>query len=212
MKKIVLCLFSVTFLICVCFSSIRYAPVVSTGVEMYQSAVEKTSIQDKIKKIKTKETYVTLDQISQEYLDKVIDSEDRRFYWHCGIDFIATARAMYNNIKAGAFIQGGSTITQQLAKNLYFSFEKKYERKVAELLVALNLETKLTKKEILELYCNITYFGEGCYGIKEAALHYYNVEPSQLTSKQAEALVKTLKAPNNYNPNAILESALFALY
>jgi membrane peptidoglycan carboxypeptidase len=103
---------------------------------------------------------------------------------------------------AGRFEQGGSTITQQLAKNMYFSFEKKYERKVAELFVAFQLEKELTKDEILELYCNIAYYGEGCYGLKQAAEHYYGVDPLELSEVQIVALVWTLKSPNNYNPNA----------
>ncbi len=164
--------------------------------------MEEESIEDKVQEIRQKATFIPLDQIPEEYLTALVKSEDQRYYSHHGFDYIATARAMVNNIKARAFKEGGSTITQQLAKNMYFSFEKKLERKVAELFVAKDLERKLSKEEILELYCNVIYFGEDCYGIKEAANHYYGIEPAELSEDQIKALVYTIKSPNNYNPNA----------
>ncbi|SHL26446.1 Transglycosylase [Anaerocolumna jejuensis DSM 15929] len=180
---------------------VKISPVVFTGYEMYKNATETMSIQDKIEEIKQKKDYITFDKIPEEYIKQVLKSEDRRFYYHFGFDPISTARAMANNIIAGSYSQGGSTITQQLAKNMYFSFEKKYERKVAELFVAYHLEKELTKDEILELYCNIAYYGEGCYGLKEAAKHYYGVNPLKLSHAQIKALVWTIKSPNNYNPH-----------
>lgn len=180
---------------------VKISPVVFTGYEMYKNATETMSIQDKIEEIKQKKDYITFDKIPEEYIKQVLKSEDKRFYYHFGFDPISTARAMANNIIAGSYSQGGSTITQQLAKNMYFSFEKKYERKVAELFVAYHLEKELTKDEILELYCNIAYYGEGCYGLKEAAKHYYGVNPLKLSQAQIKALVWTIKSPNNYNPH-----------
>ena len=181
---------------------IKISPIVITGYEMYKTAIETMSISDKVEEIRQDENYITFDEIPEEYINQVLKSEDRRFYYHLGFDPISTTRAMANNIMAGRFEQGGSTITQQLAKNMYFSFEKKYERKVAELFVAFQLEKELTKDEILELYCNIAYYGEGCYGLKQAAEHYYGVDPLELSEVQIVALVWTLKSPNNYNPNA----------
>ncbi len=181
---------------------IKISPIVVTGYEMYKTAIETMSISDKVEEIRQDENYITFDEIPEEYIKQVLKSEDRRFYYHLGFDPISTIRAMANNIMAGRFEQGGSTITQQLAKNMYFSFEKNYERKVAELFVAFQLEKELTKDEILELYCNIAYYGEGCYGLKQAAEHYYGVDPLELSEVQIVALVWTLKSPNNYNPNA----------
>lgn len=181
---------------------IKISPIVVTGYEMYKTAIETMSISDKVEEIRQDENYITFDEIPEEYIKQVLKSEDRRFYYHLGFDPISTTRAMANNIMAGRFEQGGSTITQQLAKNMYFSFEKNYERKVAELFVAFQLEKELTKDEILELYCNIAYYGEGCYGLKQAAEHYYGVDPLELSEVQIVALVWTLKSPNNYNPNA----------
>ena len=182
---------------------VKVVPIAITGYDMYQDAIQQTSIPHKIEQLKTDETYVTIDTISPIFLEQVIQSEDRLFYDHIGINLISTARAMLKNISVGSTVEGGSSITQQLAKNMYFSFEKRYERKVAELFVAFDLESLLEKEDILELYCNIAYFGEGCYGIKEATNHYYGVEPIEMTAEQASVLVHTLKSPNSYNPNKL---------
>ncbi len=180
----------------------KVIPILSSGYKMYQNAVKENSVESMVDKIKEKEGYFTLDTIPKEYIEELLESEDQRFYDHFGMDPIAAARAMYNNIKAGSYVQGGSTITQQLAKNIYFSFEKKLDRKVAEVFVAFELERNYTKDEILELYLNVIYFGEGCYGVKEAANHYYGVEPQYLSDDQIVELVLTIKSPNIYNPNA----------
>lgn len=189
--------------LCVVLASIKLIPLIRGGYEMYQTAVEEKSIEDRIQEVRDRKNYCSFEEISPMYLENVVMSEDKRFYKHNGIDMIAIARAAYYDLKARAFVQGGSTITQQLAKNLCFSFEKRMERKIAEVFVAFDLERKLTKKQILELYCNIAYYGEGCNGIKEATLHYYGVEPEDLSLKQSSVLTKTLRRPNDYNPNAI---------
>ena len=186
---------------------IKVIPIFVSGYNMYKTAIAKTSISEKVSDLRGKNDYVTLNKISVEYQTAVIKSEDRRFYHHGAIDLISTGRAMVTNIFEGSYAEGGSTITQQLAKNLYFSFEKKYERKVAELLVAYDIEKELTKKEILELYCNVAYFGEGCYGIGQASKYYYNTTPDKLSKEQIDALVFTLKSPNNYNPQVINNDA-----
>lgn len=200
-KRKVVDLGLIVFIILLLTMAIKVYPIVERGYDMYHEAVNEVSLEEKIAEIRSDENYIELEDISKEYRDMVIESEDSRFYSHLGIDPIAITRAAYEDIKAGAFVQGGSTITQQLGKNMYFSFEKKYERKVAEVFLAFDLEGELTKDEILELYCNIAYFGEGCYGLKEASEHYYSVTPKDLFGKQAEILVNTLKSPNNYNPN-----------
>lgn len=201
-KKIVLFL-----ILTMCLSAIlviKVSPVIASGYDMYKSAIEEKSIYDTVVSIRSNENFIPLDEIPQAYLDAVIASEDKRFYRHMGVDLLATGRAMYNNLIEGSYVQGGSTITQQLAKNMYFSFEKKYERKVAELIVAVKLESMLSKDEILELYCNITYLGEGCYGINEASRYYYEVIPADLTHFQITILVAALKNPTYLNPKAIM--------
>ena len=106
--------------------------------------------------------------------------EDHRFYAHPGFDVIATGRALVDDLKAGAIVEGGSTITQQLAKNQYFTQEQTVERKVAEVFMALTMEQRFTKREILELYVNSIYFGDGYEGIGNASVGYFGKEPGAL--------------------------------
>ena len=179
---------------------LKVLPITLDGYQMYKEAVSEKSIEQAVSELKSDKDYVKLDEISPIYLQGVIDSEDQRFYKHGAIDLISIGRAVIKNVKTGSFAEGGSTITQQLAKNMYFSFDKKLERKVAEVLVANELEKQFSKDEILEMYCNVVYFGEGCYGLGEATYYYYGVAPDQLTESQAKALIRTLRSPNHFNP------------
>ena len=118
------------------------------GYDMYREAITEMSLEDKVNEIRSKEHYTVFADLPETYVDAVLSVEDHRFYGHIGIDPIAIARAVINDLKAGAFVEGGSTITQQLAKNLYFTQEKKMERKVAEVFMAFALEHKYSKNEI----------------------------------------------------------------
>jgi membrane peptidoglycan carboxypeptidase len=180
-------------------------PTIIRGYRMYESAIREMSIQEKVLEVRSDASYATLEEISPLFLLGVLESEDQSFYRHKGIDFKSTSRAVLTNLKARKLIEGGSTITQQLAKNLYFTFDKTFERKIAEIFVVRRLENQLSKNDILELYCNIAYFGEGTYGIEEATIFYFNKMPRDLSPDQAKILVKTLKSPSYYNPNTILE-------
>lgn len=201
-RSIVLTLGGMLFVLSV-IALIKIVPIVQDGYDMYKEAVTAESLQSRIDKIRQEENYVKIDEISESYLEDVVQSEDHRFYMHHGVDPIAIMRALYQDIKVGSFVQGGSTITQQLAKNLCFDFDKNLARKVAEIFVANELEDNLTKDEILELYCNVAYYGEGCYGIEEASTHYYGVKATELTEEQSKVLTKTLKAPSYNNPNQL---------
>lgn len=170
------------------------------GYSLYKEVINNNSIEDKIKEIKNDENYVKIDEVTQYYKDAVVAVEDHRFYDHHGFDLITTINAAFNNFKTKSLGQGGSTITQQLAKNMYFSQEKKFTRKVAELFVSFDLENKLSKDEILELYINIIYFGDGYYGIKEASNGYYNKEPIDLTLEEAIMIAGLPAAPSVYSP------------
>lgn len=130
----------------------------------------------------------------------VIATEDRRFYSHFGIDPRSVARALTVNIIKGRKAQGASTLTQQVAKNLFLSSEKTVRRKVQELLLSFWLEYKLTKDQILTIYLNRVYFGAGTYGIEAAAQKYYGVKAKHLNLYQAAVLAGVLKAPTRYNP------------
>jgi len=201
-KRVVLIIFML-----IVISLISLIPISFRGYRMYESAIRDTSIQEKVYEIRNDESYATLKEISPLFLLGVLESEDQSFYRHRGIDYKSTSRAILTNMKALELVEGGSTITQQLAKNLFFSFEKKFERKIAEVFVVRRLENQLTKNEILELYCNIAYFGEGNYGIEEATIYYFDKYPGDLSTEEAKILVKTLKSPSYYNPNTILEDS-----
>ena len=130
----------------------------------------------------------------------VLSVEDHRFYGHIGIDPIAITRAVINDIRAGAFVEGGSTITQQLAKNLYFTQEKKMERKAAEVFMAFALEKEYSKNEILELYVNTIYFGNGYYCIKDASEGYFGKAPEDMDDYESTLLAGVPNAPSKYAP------------
>lgn len=117
---------------------------------MYSSALENEPLDTKVMQIKQKENYTKLSELPQIYLDAVVAVEDHRFFTHNGIDIISIVRAGLNDIKAMSFVEGGSTITQQLAKNIYFSQKKEITRKIAEVFMAFKIEKNYTKDEILD--------------------------------------------------------------
>lgn len=196
-------LFAIIVLI-TCILGVNFAlPIVVKGIDMYHTATQDKPLEEYVNEIRSRDNYISIDDINPLFIHTLINSEDTRFYHHSGFDLISLTRALFTNIKEGKKAEGGSTITQQLAKNMYFTFEKKYERKVAELLVALELEKHYSKDEIIELYVNIINFGEDCFGIKTASLHYFNKLPSELNEDEINALVYTIKSPNNYNPHKL---------
>ena len=130
----------------------------------------------------------------------VLATEDRRFYDHFGLDLRGVARAIYVNIREGEMVQGGSTITQQVAKNLFLTPERSLHRKGQEMLLALWLERSFTKEQILELYLNRVYFGAGTYGVDAAARKYFGRPARDVTIFEAAMLAGMLKAPSRYNP------------
>ena len=144
--------------------------------------------------------YVHLKNLPPYLKNAVIATEDRRFHYHFGVDPIGLARAMAANVRAGAIVQGGSTITQQLAKNLYLSSERTVARKLQEMVLAIWLEIRFSKDEILELYLNRVYFGAGAYGVEAAAQRYFGKPARQVNLAEATLLAGLLKAPSRYAP------------
>ncbi|MCB8591532.1 transglycosylase domain-containing protein [Faecalibacillus intestinalis] len=173
------------------------------GYQIYQDKIQEQFLSERVNQLKSKEDYVTLDQISPIYKEAVLESEDRRFYQHGPVDYYGLARAMLTNLTTFSFKEGGSTITQQLSKNLCLSFEKNLSRKFAEVFIARDLEKMYSKDEILEMYLNITYLGEGNYGIQAASQYYYHIDAIDLNKQQSDILVKTLKRPSVYNPSKV---------
>ncbi len=194
-KKILKILF-ILFLIGLSISLV----FIGAGYSMYKEAIEAVPLDEKMAEIKSKENYTYIEELPQMYIQAVISVEDRRFYDHPGIDIIAIGRATINDIKAMSFVEGGSTITQQLAKNIYFTQEKKITRKIAEVFMAFEIEKAYEKDEILELYLNTSYFGDGYYTVKEASRGYFGKEPEDMTDYECIMLAGIPNAPSVYAP------------
>lgn len=171
------------------------------GWGLREEALSEATVEQKVAQVRSSAGYVRKDDVSETYFDALVAVEDRRFYSHAGVDPIACVRALVNDIRAGAIVEGGSTITQQLAKNLFFSQEQTVERKIAEAIMAFEIEGRLTKDEILELYANSVYFGDGHYGILAASQGYFGKEPSALSDEEAIMLAGLPNAPSVYSPS-----------
>ncbi|MFZ4451871.1 transglycosylase domain-containing protein [Salibacterium aidingense] len=143
---------------------------------------------------------INIEDLPEHVKQAFISIEDMRFYEHQGIDPRAIVRALYRDIMAGAKVEGGSTITQQLAKNAFLSSDKTLLRKTKEVLIAMGLERKFSKEKILEYYMNQVYFGHGAYGIQSAAQLYFNKNAAALSADEAALLAGIPKAPSNYSP------------
>lgn len=148
-----------------------------------------------------KQRWVPLKKVSPSLIKAVLISEDNNFWHHEGFDFEAMEGAIEKNIKAGEFKFGASTISQQLAKNLYLSPSKNPLRKMKEAILTWRIEQTLSKRRILELYVNVAEWGDGIFGIDEAARHYYGVRASQLTARQSARLAAALPNSILYPPN-----------
>ena len=152
--------------------------------------------------------YVPIDLVPKHVIDAVVATEDRRFFSHFGFDPAGLIRAAFANLRAGRFVQGGSTLTQQLAKNLFLTPERTMSRKLDELALAVWLEVRLSKQEILELYLNRVYFGGGAYGIEAASQRYFDKSVRALSVAQAALIAGLLKAPSKYAPTSRKAAAI----
>lgn len=171
------------------------------GNKLYQKTISNMPLSDKIAEIKAKDTYVSIKEVPDYYINAIIAVEDHRFREHGSVDIYALVRAIVSNIRSKELNEGGSTITQQVAKNFYFITEDDViSRKIAEFLVARDLEEKYSKDDILEFYMNTIYFGEGYYGIREASNGYFKKEPIDMTLSEATILAGVPNAPSVYAP------------
>ncbi|HYS49720.1 MAG TPA: PBP1A family penicillin-binding protein, partial [Xanthobacteraceae bacterium] len=150
---------------------------------------------------------IPLEQFPDHLIKAVLATEDRRFYEHFGIDFPGTARALTANARAGGVVQGGSSITQQLAKNLFLSNERTIERKIKEAFLAMWLETRLSKNEILKLYLDRAYMGGGAFGVDAAAQYYFGKSARDVNLAEAAMLAGLFKAPTRFAPHVNLPAA-----
>lgn len=165
------------------------------GYGMYREALADRPISQTVQELRATDTYTELDELPQTYLDAVVAVEDHRFYEHGGIDPIAICRAAFNDLRTLSLREGGSTITQQVAKNLFFTQDKHFERKVAEVFMAFDLEARYSKREILEMYVNSSYFGSGYTGIGQAAPGYLGCDPSDMSDYECALMAGFPNAP-----------------
>jgi penicillin-binding protein 1A len=152
--------------------------------------------------------YTPIDSIPKNLINALIATEDRKFYRHWGIDLDRVLKAMVKNILSFRIREGASTITQQLARNLYLSQELSITRKIREAITAIQIERTYTKEEILEMYLNIAYFGMSAYGVESASFVYFGKSPSELTLAECALLVGMLRSPARYNPFEYPERAI----
>ncbi|TPW32734.1 transglycosylase domain-containing protein [Pararhizobium mangrovi] len=153
------------------------------------------------------EDSVPIDELPDTLVKSVVATEDRRFFQHYGIDFLGLARAMVTNARANGVVQGGSTITQQVAKNMFLSNERTLQRKMKEAFLAVWLEANLTKKEILSLYLDRMYMGGGTFGVAAASQYYFGKDVRDIDLAQSAMLAGLFKAPSKYAPSANLPAA-----
>ena len=175
-----------------------------------QSAADQMSLRDRLYRIMhfravaeaklDRNQYIPLSQIPQIMQQSIVATEDKRFYEHGPIDFIGIGRAALVNIQSGKTMEGGSTITQQVVKNVFLSPERTLSRKAEELVLSILLERNYTKEEVLTMYLNTTYFGANAYGINDAARIYFRTTPSKLTLAQCAMLAGLPQAPTYLNP------------
>jgi penicillin-binding protein, 1A family len=182
---IIIIIFSILFLI---------------GHSYYSKALKEKPLITRVDEITNQDNFVKFEDMSSYYRNAVISVEDHRFYDHGPVDFIAIARATFTNVKNGQLQEGGSTITQQVAKNIVFSQEQTWLRKIGEIFAAYDLEKNYSKKEIFELYVNTAYFGDGYYGIHDASYGYYNKSPKDLNLSESSMLAGVPNAPSVYAP------------
>lgn len=187
-----------TVITILCVVLIFSASVFFSGYSRYREVSKEKPMDIVVDQIQDIPNYANLGDVSDNFLSPLIAVEDPEFYDHNGFRIINILEAMFENVKATELVEGGSTITQQLSKNLFLDQKKEFDRKVAELFFSLDLEGNYNKEEILELYINTSYFGDGYYGIYDASMGYFNVAPSELTLAQGAMLAGLLQAPSAY--------------
>lgn len=191
------------------FISLILLAVVTIGVVIYPIDNSRYTLNSDLSNqiSSTMPNYTDIDKIPDDLKNAVIAVEDRRFYDHFGVDIIGIGRAILMNIKGGKLKEGGSTITQQLAKNLFLSNDKSLFRKLKEMILAAELERRFSKNEILEMYLNVVYFGNGAYGVENASREYFQKHVWKLDTAECAMLAGLPQAPSAYNPRSHFDRA-----
>lgn len=177
---------------------IAVGSIFSIGYVRYHNIIQEKPLNEIVEELRQSVDYMPLDEVDKDFLDAIVAVEDPTFYTHQGVVLSNIIEAFYTNIKEKDLVMGGSTITQQLSKNIYLDQRKTFQRKAAELFFVHDIESTLSKDEILELYINIIYFGDGYYGIKQACKGYFNTAPNHITIAQATLLAGLPQAPAIY--------------
>ena len=186
-------------LLCLIVLVVVFAVQIKGGYDKYKNALIERPLDEVIVQLQDKENYTKYDDVPKIYYKALVAVEDRRFYSHKGFDIVGTTRAIYSDIKAKKLLEGGSTISQQLAKNLYFPKDNTLQRKIAEIFMAMKIENEYEKKDVLEFYVNGIYYGSGYYSIYDASMGYFGKEPKDLTDYECTLLVGIPNAPSVYS-------------
>lgn len=199
----------ITIIISIYFFSIVYS-LKDFDISL-KTPISSQKIYDNEKKLLTfnnyQHQYVRLDDISDYFIDSLISTEDKTFYSNCGVSYLSILRASFENATNGKIISGASTITQQYVKNSFLSNDKSYQRKIKEIILAMKLNQKYTKNQILEAYVNSVLFGGQIYGIKMASYFYFDKTPAELSLVEGAFLAGIIQQPNGYNPYTNLAKA-----
>ena len=188
-------------LLCLIVLAVIVGVQIKGGYDKYKAALLERPLVDVITELQSKENYTQYEEVPEIYYKALVAVEDRRFYKHNGFDIIGSARAIYNDIKAWELLEGGSTISQQLAKNLYFPQDNTLQRKIAEVFMAMEIEREYEKEDVLEFYVNGIYYGSGYYSIYDASFGYFDKEPKDMTDYECTLLVGIPNAPSIYSLN-----------
>ncbi|OON94539.1 MAG: hypothetical protein ATN31_03170 [Candidatus Epulonipiscioides saccharophilum] len=175
-----------------------FVSILVYGYSYYNRVKQERPLDKTIEYIQSHEDYIEIEEISPYFLNAIVAIEDRRFFKHSGLDAIGIFRAVVSNIRAGEIVQGGSTISQQLAKNLFFTSQRTWVRKVAEMFMTLDIEKNFNKEEILEIYSNVIYFGKGNYGVYSASKEYFGKDPIKLNLNESAFIAGLTQSPTAY--------------
>lgn len=188
-------------LLCLIVLVVISAVQIRGGYDKYKNALIERPLNEVIAQLQDKENYTQYEDIPEIYYKALVAVEDRRFYKHNGFDIVGSIRAIYNDIKAWELLEGGSTITQQLAKNLYFPQNNTLQRKIAEVFMARKIEEEYEKEDVLEFYVNGIYYGSGYYSIYDASMGYFGKVPKDMTVYECTLLAGIPNAPSVYSLN-----------
>ena len=172
---------------------------VFAGYRKYRTVLKDCPIEQAVERYTGKRSYLSFELIGKDFVNATVSVEDKRFFTRNGYDFIALGRALLSNLRQGEFVEGGSTITQQIAKNLYFHYDDtSLSTKLAQVFLLYDLEGKYSKKELFALYANMNYYGDGYYGLLDASRGYFHEEPSELSLAKSAVLAGIVNAPSAY--------------